>query len=187
MNMGPTNGQGMQWMVAGAISLGLHAVVLCLFALSGMSDAKPPSCVPGPDETPSVTETRPEPAEEPAAPVPKAEQTVEPRPAVEKPAVEKPVVEKKVEPATPVKRTPPPKALPAEKPGKDSKPANPPGKVSAGGTYESYVVKKGDSLTQVAKRYDCTPAGLAKLNGVSLKKLANLKIGQKIKVPKKGE
>ena len=47
---------------------------------------------------------------------------------------------------------------------------------------ESYVVKSGDTLTALAKGCDSTPAELAKLNGVSLKELSDLKVGQKIKL-----
>lgn len=47
---------------------------------------------------------------------------------------------------------------------------------------KSYRVKKGDNLTHIARDCGSTPAELAKLNGVSEKQLANLKVGQIIKI-----
>jgi len=49
---------------------------------------------------------------------------------------------------------------------------------------ETYVVKRGDTLTSIAKARGCTIADLAKINGVKLKKLSNVWVGQHIKVPK---
>ncbi|MBQ7280260.1 MAG: LysM peptidoglycan-binding domain-containing protein [Bacteroidales bacterium] len=43
-----------------------------------------------------------------------------------------------------------------------------------------YVVKKGDSLSKIAKRHGTTVAKLCKLNGI--KKDAKLRVGQKLKV-----
>lgn len=47
-----------------------------------------------------------------------------------------------------------------------------------------YVVKKGDTLTSVAKDHKCTVSTLARLNKTTAKKLANLRFGQQLKVPK---
>ena len=47
---------------------------------------------------------------------------------------------------------------------------------------KSYTVKPGDNLTHLARRCGSTPDELAKLNGVDVKKMADLKVGQTIKI-----
>ena len=54
---------------------------------------------------------------------------------------------------------------------------------SAAVTTSEYVVKSGDNLSRLARKFKTTPAELATLNGMSVAKLANLQIGQVIKVP----
>jgi len=49
--------------------------------------------------------------------------------------------------------------------------------------FAKYTVKKGESLTEIAKRCGCTVGDLAKLNGKSLKKMSLLYVGQRIKIP----
>lgn len=58
----------------------------------------------------------------------------------------------------------------------------PPAMADATPKTKSYRVKKGDNLTHIARDCGSTPAELAKLNGVSEKQLANLKVGQVIKI-----
>ena len=55
----------------------------------------------------------------------------------------------------------------------------------ASGETEIYVVKSGDTLTAIANRTGTTLADLAKLNKSTVKKLAKLWVGQKIRVPAK--
>ena len=45
-----------------------------------------------------------------------------------------------------------------------------------------YTVKAGDNLTHLARKCGSTPAEIAKLNGVDEKTMANLKVGQVIKL-----
>ena len=47
----------------------------------------------------------------------------------------------------------------------------------------TYKVKPGDNLSRLARNAHTTPAELARLNGVGEKELANLKVGQIIKLP----
>lgn len=51
----------------------------------------------------------------------------------------------------------------------------------------SYTVRSGDNLSRIARNHGTTVAALADLNGMSVSKLANLRIGQVIKVPAKDE
>ena len=48
-----------------------------------------------------------------------------------------------------------------------------------------YTVKRGDTLTAIARDCGLTGPELAELNGKSVKKLSNLKIGQRLKLPAK--
>ncbi len=47
-----------------------------------------------------------------------------------------------------------------------------------------YVVRAGDTLTKIAKRFGMTPEELAKINGKPLRKMDVLWVGQKIKLRK---
>ena len=59
-----------------------------------------------------------------------------------------------------------------------------PAKTNTGsGRVKLYVVKRGDTLTALAKECGLTVQELATLNGKSVKKLSNLWVGQKIKLP----
>ena len=53
------------------------------------------------------------------------------------------------------------------------------------GEIDYYIVKKGDNLTKLAAAHGMTNYELAELNGKDVKRFANLKIGQKIKVRRK--
>ena len=55
-------------------------------------------------------------------------------------------------------------------------------KASFSGATESYTVRSGESLTAISNRYGITNAELAGLNNISSR--ANLRVGQKLKVPK---
>jgi LysM repeat protein len=54
---------------------------------------------------------------------------------------------------------------------------------TSGGRTKVYVVKRGDTLTALAKECGLTVQELATLNGKSVKKLSNLWVGQKIRLP----
>ncbi len=53
--------------------------------------------------------------------------------------------------------------------------------------WTTYVVKKGDTLTGLAKKAGCTVSEAARRNGKSVKDLANLKVGQRIRLPRTPE
>ena len=149
--------RGTQWLIAIGISLALHAGGLLLLATWHAADAA--SARPSNDERPEqaeVTETKPEEKE----PAPEVAKPVEPKPVV-KPAEQKPA-----EPKESVK------PVAEDDSGNKAKPS-----------LETHVVKKGETLSSIAKACGCTIAELAKLNGASLKKLSNLRVGQRIKVP----
>jgi len=63
---------------------------------------------------------------------------------------------------------------------KSKNPRNASAKVKAGGLY---VVKSGDTLSGIAKKYKVSVATLRQLNGMNQKSI--LKVGQKLKVPSK--
>ena len=162
--------RGTQWLIAIGISLALHVGGLLLLATWHAADAA--SARPSNDEQTeqaSVAETKPE--------------EKDPAPEVAKPIERKPVAE-------------PPEAKPVVKPAEPKpvvKPAEPKESVKpvagedfgnkANSSVETHVVKKGETLSSIAKACGCTIAELAKLNGASLKKLSNLHVGQRIKVP----
>ena len=144
------------WLFAFMGSLMLHGAVLAAFLCCRACDgSKPQSGEPDPVATSSST---------PVAELP----PVMPERVGDNPFVDEPVsasggVTSSPGPSRPAAANPQP---PARDPG--------PGDV--------YVVKKGDTLTAIAKRCGMTLAELAKLNGSSVQKLSNLKIGQKLKV-----
>ena len=154
--------RGTQWLIAIGISLALHAGGLLLLATWHAADAA--SARPSNDERPEqaeVTEAKPEEKES----APEVAKPVEPKPVEPKPVV-KPAEQKPAEPKESVK------PVAEDDSGNKAKPSP-----------ETHVVKKGETLSSIAKACGCTIAELAKLNGGSLKKLSNLRVGQRIKVP----
>lgn len=51
--------------------------------------------------------------------------------------------------------------------------------------WVTYVVKRGDTLTGLVRDTGCTLEQVARKNGKSVKALAQLKVGQRIKLPRK--
>ena len=175
------------------ISLALHIVVVGGLYSFGTSGEKPPAA-DAPAATPEVSEPVKAPVEKTEAESPKM-----PKPEPEEPAVktcvpvvapvEKPKVKPEGKPAqirieprandtlesdTPVKKVETP----------EKKDASATSKPKAGsGKTKVYVVKRGDTLTALAKECGITVQELAALNGKSVKKLSNLWVGQKIKLP----
>ena len=176
MDEGTTIDTTRQWLIAGAISVALHAGVLALFVLSAATSSPRSANEPLPDETPERVEKvervekdegveRTEKVEKKTVKVeaeakPKVEKKAEAKPKVEKKAETKPKVEEKAQVREPEKDAP---------------------KTAV----ETYVVKKGDMLTHIAQDCNTTIQELAKLNGTTVKKLSNLRVGQKIKIPRK--
>lgn len=173
------NGMGAasRWVLGFGVSIALHAVVLRLMFSLGREPAEEAS---GPEEMPgeakpvavSQSAPTPEPIKE-TPPVLNETKPVPPPVAAPKPVVvETPV---RAEKPTPPKQKEPPAAK-AEK--------EQPAKSAAG---DVYVVRRGDTLTKIADAAGVTQAELAKINGTSVKKLSNLKVGQKIRLRPKNE
>ena len=164
MDDGTTFDTTRQWLIAGAISVALHAGVLALFGLSAAASSPRSANEPLPGETAEkvekVEKVEKDEGVERTEKVEKKTVKAEAKPKVEKKAETKPKVEEKAQVREPEKDTP--KAA-----------------------VETYVVKKGDMLTHIAQDCNTTIQELAKLNGTTVKKLANLKVGQKIKIPRK--
>ena len=182
------------------ISLALHIVIvggLYSFGTSGeKSPANDVSVVKPEIARPEVAEPEKSPVEKPKAepsPEPKkvATESAEAKPQPEKPKV-KPAAPKvnpddkpaqiRIEPRQDDKLESDVSAKRAEAPAKKDDP--PPAKDKpASGKTKVYVVKRGDTLTALAKECGLTVGELAALNGKSVKKLSNLWVGQKIKLP----
>ena len=60
--------------------------------------------------------------------------------------------------------------------------ARPPTTAAAPEDVKVYVVQKGDNASQIARKFNLTLHQLAALNGVAVKKLDGIAIGQKLKV-----
>ena len=162
--------KGTQWLIAIAISVALHVGLLVLLATwhAAGSPANRADIVP-PEPAESVS---PAPEAGPATPEGSAKHDPKPAPRAEEPAPPKPAAPKPVVAPKPVAPVPEVTPTAGEKPGK------------AGTDVDTHVVKKGETLSSIAKSCGCTLAELAKLNGASLKKLSNLRVGQKLKVPR---
>ena len=50
-----------------------------------------------------------------------------------------------------------------------------------GGSAQIYTVRKGDTLSSIARRYGTTASAIQKYNGIGTK----IRAGQKIKIPRK--
>jgi LysM repeat protein len=176
------------------ISLALHVVVLCgLYSLCTAGAEDPPAKGEAPGEqtkagqpvSPAQVEGEmPRPKEPPEAkpaeaPKPKAEK---PKPEPEKPKTVKKQgpVEIRIEPGETAKAEK--IAEEKDKGGQENAPKEPESKPKTSKT-RSYVVKRGDTLTALARDCGLTVSELAELNGKSVKKLSNLWVGQKIKLP----
>ena len=148
--------KGMQWVIAGGLSVGLHVIVLVLFTCGGLFGSS------GSKEGEESAEKVEQVAEKAAEPEERMEPEVKDEPAAK------------------------PKARRTAKVRGEAR-----GDDGAEGVGEpktqTYVVKKGDHLSVLAQKFDCTMSDLAKLNGTTKEKLSNLKVGQKIKVPAQDE
>ena len=146
-----------RWGVAGVCSVVCHVAVIMLFMWTGSSSTPPPPLEPSP-----ISDVGQQP------------ETVETQPGLEQPAPTGGVPSETASapaPTTPrvssSSRTPPPST---------TRPA--PGAVKT----RAYTVKAGDKLIHLARDCGSTPAEIAKLNGVDEKTMANLKVGQVIKL-----
>lgn len=154
------------------ISLALHAVLLMLISCCSSSKT-PVESLKEKDSAPRVAE----PEKNDVKPVQSVVEDAEPEPKPDDVGDEPPMA-----PANDVVRTPMP-AKAVTKTEVKPKLKND-SKLEHDSGTEVYVVKKGDTLTSVARSCGCTKAELAKLNKTTVAKLANLRLGQRIKVPK---
>ncbi len=170
--MRPINPEAMgRWLFAGACSLGLHVVVLLLLLWLGSSGAaRPPDPL---DETATVATDSSNPVPETATPPPAGDDKV----AVETPS-------RRPGPTATSSRGTPSRARPPAARSSASDAATAASTPAPSGTprVKSYRVKRGDKLLHIARDCGSTPAELAKLNGVDEKTLADLKVGQVIKI-----
>lgn len=168
-------------LVSFGLSVAIHVVVLLLLVgtqlFSKEGEPEAPADEPRKEE---VAPTEPTKADEPEKPVVKADDMPEelPPPPVAKPA-KKPAknVVKASDPEQ-AKKSAPVQAK-SEKPVRE--------KASAAETEktEVYVVKKGESLSSIARSRGCSFADLKRLNRAMLKKRSGLFVGDKIRVPLK--
>ena len=180
----------MKWFFAGGCSLAIHAVVITLFVLMGgpgratpadpldagasvvsTPSQKPPTDVPPPDlglGAPEEPKPAPPPARPAARPRP-SRAASRPSRSVSSNATTVSLADAEETPfsatGTPVKNT---ASASTDAP-----------------KTRNYTVKPGDNLTRLARDCGSTNAELAKLNGVDEKTLANLKVGQVIKLKAK--
>lgn len=162
-------------MYAIGLSLVIHVVLIGLLVSTQVFSGDSPK-----DESAETTEPAPKDVPEPEKPsenTPPAEPAPIPSSAPER--TERPASE-------PVAKTvPAPQPAVKPRPKKEAK-AKPEAKEkSETAETEIYVVKKGESLSSIAKAHGCTLAELTKLNKATLKKNKSLFVGEKLRVPKK--
>lgn len=168
----------MRWATAGGISLGLHVLLLVVVVSCGGS-GKTELAPPAPEEV-SVTSSQ-SPIERQPETKADPEEQQESKPVVSQSPVR---TETKSRPSLKPETKPEPKPVaPAVKP--ETKASSKTGSLPDVPASTTYIVKKGDSLTHLAQDFGCTLQDLAKLNNTTVKKLGGLKVGQRIKVPKK--
>lgn len=175
MNMGFLN-KGPWFWIAGAASIGIHIVLVSIFCVLGGGDKKP---LPSEEKKkPVVVEkndppsAKPIPADESQSSSFSGKEIREVVKSTSKPkAVAKPVLPKTKTVAKPISKAEDDVSLDVITDSSSKETAD-------------YVVKPGDSLYKIARDFSCTVAELAKLNNTDIKKLSNLKKGQKIRVPK---
>lgn len=168
-------------LVSFGLSVAIHVVVLLLLVgtqlFSKESEPEAPADEPRKEE---VAPTEPTKADEPEKPVVKADDMPEelPPPPVAKPAKKPAKNVVKASDPEPAKKSAPIQAK-SEKPVRE--------KASAAETEktEVYVVKKGESLSSIARSRGCSFADLKRLNRAMLKKRSGLFVGDKIRVPLK--
>lgn len=168
-------------LVSFGLSVAIHVVVLLLLVgtqlFSKESEPEAPADEPRKEE---VAPTEPTKADEPEKPVVKADDMPEelPPPPVAKPAKK---------PAKNVVKTPDPESAKKSAPvqAKSEKPVREKASAAETEKTEVYVVKKGESLSSIARSRGCSFADLKRLNRAMLKKRSGLFVGDKIRVPLK--
>lgn len=161
-----------EWGIAGACSVALHVLIIAFMVWSGRSsreaaadaDVATSSVMPAAGTSEAVPET----PQDVAPPTPVSSRDSQPLGnALETRNFDQPTASR----------------TGATRPARTTKPATAaPAPVEGTPKTRSYRVKAGDNLTRLARECGSTPAELAKLNGMDEKKLADLKVGQTIKL-----
>ena len=159
------------------VSLAIHAIVVgVLFSVGVSKDDSLQESAKNPPAQAVAEKVSPEKVQETPPPVleKKDEQP-------QKEVAQKKPVEIRIEPASPAA----PKKPTAQKDSpQDKEAAEMPVEDKPVKTVP-YVVKRGDTLTAIARDCGMTIPELAKLNGKTVKKLSDLKVGQRLKIPAK--
>ena len=172
-------------LVSFGLSVAIHVVVLLLLVgtqlFSKESEPEAPADEPRKEET---APTEPTKADEPEKPVVKADEKPDELPP---PPVAKPRPEPAKKPAKNVVKAsdPEPTKKSASVQAKSEKPVREKASAAETEKTEVYVVKKGESLSSIARSRGCSFADLKRLNRAMLKKRSGLFVGDKIRVPLK--
>ena len=165
----------LEWGIAGICSVALHVFIIVLLVWSGRpsreaaadADVATASVMPAP----GTSEVVPDTPRDVASPPPVSSRDSQPLGnALETRNFDRPATSRTG--ATRPARTTKPNAAATSAPAAGE----------GAPKTRSYRVKAGDNLTRLARECGSTPAELAKLNGVDEKKLADLKVGQTIKL-----
>ena len=167
------------------VSLAIHAIVVgVLFSVGVSKDDSLQESAKNPPAQAVAEKVSPEKVQE--TPSPDLEKKDEPqaekkRETPEKEAPRKKPVEIRIEPEAPAapKKPTAQKDSPLDKEAAEMPVEDKPVKTVP------YVVKRGDTLTAIARDCGMTIPELAKLNGKTVKKLSDLKVGQRLKIPAK--
>lgn len=159
-------------LISFGLSVAIHVVVLALlFSTQLFSKESEP-------ETPTEESRK----EEPASAEPTKTDEPEKHEESDAKADERP----DEPPPPPVsKPRPEPEKKPAPVQAKPDKPDKPVREKASAAETEIYVVKKGESLSSIARSRGCSFAELKRLNRAMLKKRSGLFVGDKIRVPRK--
>jgi len=187
-----------QWILPGILSVAIHACILTLlFGSRGCGNTPAPDPEPPPAAPSAVTDPEPPPAAPSTAEKPKPETRVNPpEKKGDATARAKPKADPKPKSKPKAAATPDPKSLDdlVEKPGQELVPEKPstskttPAAAPAPAAEAAvYTVKPGDNFTHIARDHGCTPEDLAKFNGKDRKFYNVIRVGDRIKIPKKGD
>jgi len=194
MDFGSTYDKGMQWVFAVLASIALHVVILAAFAWSSMGGAGETRAAAAPKK-PEVQEVSAEKAQETEAESEsqsREKNTTHTKAVVQEPTAKpKPKAESKSKPEVKPKSEAKAKSVVREKEPQPMAEADEPQPENEKATKadlprietKAYVVKRGDTLKRIAQESGCSMQELADINGMPLRRFANLKVGQKIKVP----
>lgn len=177
-----SGGRSLSWVVAFAASLAAHILVISVWTSVGgdpapavpvPGQAKPPESNgdgPSQDKPSGVAESDAKPQKDPVG----GSQDDGLPSWVDRIAVQQDNNPATTATAAKPKPAAPPPAAPAK--AKDGEGAAKPQEVSL------YVVRQGDTLTDIARKDGSTLEELAKLNNTTVKKLSKLMVGQKLKL-----